>query len=269
MKRKSDTKTARKRISLIHWNAAEAKAGLATIKSAGYPVSHLLPRGMPSLKVFAKKKPDAIVIDLSRLPSHGRDVALALRQYKPTRYIPLVFVEGDPKKVDRIKALLPDAVFTRWKNIASPLRKALTHPPLDPVVPRSSLEGYSGTPLVKKLGIKPGSSLGLIDAPDGFEHQLENLPADVKVIRRGGTNFDLALWFVTSANDLQSRIRSIAGLTQKIWIVWPKKTSGIRTDLTQRFIRETGLAVGLVDYKVCSIDSVWSGLQFTWRKQAA
>lgn len=269
MKRRHRAKTATKRISLIHWNAAEAKSGLASLKSAGYSATHLLPRGMPSLKGFAKKKPDLIVIDLSRLPSHGRDVALALRQFKPTRYIPLVFVEGDPKKVVRIKTLLPDAGFTTWKSIPSALRWALAHPPLDPVVPRSSLEGYSGTPLVKKLGIKPDSTLGLIDAPDRFEHQLEGIPAGVKIIRQGGNNLDLALWFVTSANDLQSRIRSVAGLTQKIWIVWPKKISGVRTDLTQQFVRDAGLAVGLVDYKVCSIDSVWSGLLFTWRKQAA
>lgn len=107
-----------------------------------------------------------------RLPSHGRDVALGIRKFKSTRYVPLVFVEGDPEKVKHIKELLPDAVYTTWSQIQGALKRAIAHPTKDPVVPRTALDGYSGTPLPKKLGIKAHSVVCLIDAPKSFENPL-------------------------------------------------------------------------------------------------
>ena len=130
--------------------------------------------------------------------------------------------------------------------------------------------GYSGTPLVKKLGIKPGTKLVLIGAPDGFEKLLKGLPKDVKPIRGGSTVAELVIWWPASLRDMESRILSVDKRIAEggsIWISWAKKASGVKTDLSDNNVRETGLANGLVDYKVCAISEIWSGLKFARRKK--
>jgi hypothetical protein len=130
--------------------------------------------------------------------------------------------------------------------------------------------GYSLTPLVKKLGVKPGTSLALVGAPDGFVRELVGLPADVRVITRLSAAPTLAVWFVTSRTALDKGIaRMSAGMGQGLWIAWPKKASGVVTDLTEDLVRGAGLAHGLVDYKVCAINFTWSGLKFARRNGAA
>jgi hypothetical protein len=129
--------------------------------------------------------------------------------------------------------------------------------------------GYSGTPLVKKLGIKPGATLALIGAPDDFEKLLKGLPKDVKPVRGGSAPADLVIWWPASFRDMESRIRAVEkriAAGGSIWISWAKKASGVKTDLSDNNVRETGLANGLVDYKVCAISEVWSGLKFARRK---
>lgn len=254
------------RIRLIHWNADEAAERAARLTNRGLRVDHALldPSGLRALRA---DPPDAVVIDLSRLPSHGRDLGVALRQTRATRRIPLVFVGGAPAKVARVRELLPDAVFTYWPGVHQALAQAMAHPPTDPVAPGSSLAGYSGTPLPRKLGIKPGYAVALVGAPDDFERTLGELPPDVIVRRRAQGRCDLIVWFVGSRRDLGRRVarygtKSGAG---GLWICWPKKASGVVSDLSERVVRETGLAHGLVDYKIASIDPTWSGLRFTPR----
>jgi hypothetical protein len=129
------------------------------------------------------------------------------------------------------------------------------------------MAGYSGTPLVKKLGIKPGATVALIDAPAGFTRLLVDLPANVRLSRRAAGTPDLAVWFVTSRRDLAKRIVAIGNLLDAgLWIAWPKKASGMKTDLTEGVVRDLGLAHGLVDHKVCAIDDTWSGLRFARRR---
>lgn len=130
--------------------------------------------------------------------------------------------------------------------------------------------GYSGTPLVKKLGIKPGMTVALIGAPDGFEKLLKGLPKDVKPTRGGTAAAELVLWWPASARDLESRVRAIDKRIApggSIWIAWAKKASGVKTDLSDSIVRDTGLANGLVDYKVCAISEIWSGLKFARKKK--
>ena len=129
------------------------------------------------------------------------------------------------------------------------------------------LAGYSGTPLVKKLGIKPGSGLLLVSAPKGFERELVGLPDDVKVATRASGAHDLVIWFVTRRGDLETKIAVIEkAMGSGLWIAWPKKASGTPTDLVEDLVRNAGLAHGLVDYKVCAINETWSGLKFARRK---
>ena len=128
--------------------------------------------------------------------------------------------------------------------------------------------GYSGTPLVRKLGIKPAARLALIGAPDGFDETLGELPAQVAVRRSAGGGFDVGVAFFSQRRALQRRLPALEdGLAPAggLWIAWPKRSSGVDTDLSETVVRELGLAAGLVDNKVCAIDQVWSGLRFVYR----
>ena len=126
--------------------------------------------------------------------------------------------------------------------------------------------GYSGTPLVNKLGIKPGGRLAFLDAPAEFAELLGKLPAAAKMSARGTVDF--AIVFVTTRAKLEKRFAALIDrLTPEgmIWVSWPKKTSGVATELTENVVREVGLRAGLVDVKVCAIDDIWSGLKFVRR----
>jgi hypothetical protein len=130
------------------------------------------------------------------------------------------------------------------------------------------LSGYSGTPLVRKLGIKPSARLALIGAPEGFAATLGTLPEGVDVRRRARGPLDVIVTFHVRRAELERRMPALRGALDhagSLWIAWPKATSGVSTDLGERAVRELGLATGLVDNKVCAIDEVWSGLRFVYR----
>ena len=254
------------RIRLIHWNAAEAEERAAPLLSAGYNVAYES-FSAATVRELRESPPDVMVIDVTRLPSQGRDIGLLLRKYKTTRYVPLVFVEGDPEKVARIKELLPDAVYSEWSRIRSSLKQAIAYRPKDVVVPESSFAAYAGAPLVKKLGIKANSAVALVNAAHDFEKTLGELPEGTTLRRQARGRCDLILWFPSSRADLERRIERMRASVGKdgLWIAWPKKASGIATDLSQIVVRRIGLASGLVDYKVCAIDETWTGLRFARR----
>lgn len=256
------------RLCLIHWNAVEAEERVSLLQAAGFSVSCDKFKGPITLRKWRENPPDAFIIDLNRLPSQGRDVGISIRHFKTTRHVPLVFVEGESEKVKRIKQLLPDALFTCWKDIRKSLKHSIAHPPVNPIKPQSLLAGYSGTPLPKKLGIKLNSTVALVDAPQDFEKTLGKLPDGVVLSKKALRSPDLIVWFTRSRKDLEHRIGKIMIAMGKygLWIVWPKKTSRLSSDLTQAGVREVGLASGLVDYKVCAVDETWSGLKFTRRK---
>lgn len=258
------------RIRLIHWNADEARERANALRDVGCVVNADPLTGPGSLREIGSRPPDAFVVDLSRLPSHGRDVALGFRTYKATRHVPIVFVEGQPEKVVKIRALLPDAVFTTWPRIRGALKSAIAHPPATPIVPSSNLAGYSGTPLPKKLGIRPGSVVALVGAPQEFATVLGTLPKGVTLRSGGSGPRDLTIWFTVSRKNLDGNIARLAQAigSTPMWIAWPKQAGGLKTDLTQQQVREVGLATGLVDYKVCAIDATWSGLLFRRRRRA-
>ncbi|SRR6266581_3456191 len=131
------------------------------------------------------------------------------------------------------------------------------------------MAGYSGTPLPKKLGIKADQRVALVNAPPGFASSLGELPAGVGLgDEPGDGRYDVILLFVSSRDQLGKQfclwakcLTSAGGL----WAAWPKKASGIATDLTENVVREIGLETGLVDNKVCAVDEVWSGLRFVIR----
>jgi hypothetical protein len=135
-------------------------------------------------------------------------------------------------------------------------------------LPEEQKERMCRTPLPRKLGIRKGSRVGLIDAPDGFEHALEPLPPGAVILRDAAAPLDVVVFFTTELDDLARRFAGLAAALDPaggLWVAWPKKASRVPTDLTENVIREIGLATGLVDNKVCAISEVWSGLRFVMR----
>lgn len=143
------------------------------------------------------------------------------------------------------------------------------------------MAGYSGTPLPRKLGIKEGSDVVLVGAPDGFEASLEPLPDGAAVVRGtsgaepggepGRAAVDVAVLFVTERAALEEQFALLSPHVQPaggVWIAWPKRSSGVATDLSENVLREVLLPTGWVDNKVCSVDGVWSGLRFVRRLSA-
>jgi hypothetical protein len=128
--------------------------------------------------------------------------------------------------------------------------------------------GYSGTPLSRKLGIKPGARVALIGAPGAFDITLGQLPPDVVVRTAARGRFDVIVAFFDARSALARRLPALRNALDPaggLWIAWPKHSSGVDTDLGDGIVRELGLAAGLVDNKVCAIDSIWSGLRFVYR----
>ncbi|GAB4379354.1 MAG: hypothetical protein Kow0042_28650 [Calditrichia bacterium] len=206
-----------------------------------------------------------MVIDLSRMPSQGRDLAVHFRMRKGTCHIPILFVSGAPPKVAAIQSILPDATYTSsWENVDVAIKEAVPHQRQNPQVPGSVFAAYQGKSLVQKFGIKPKAKLLLINAPEGFEDELIPLPDGAKIYRDYSSRADLAVWFVYDQQELHEGLKRIpAGIGEgPLWIAWPKKTSELKSNLTQQIVRRAGLAAGWVDYKICSVNQTWSGLLF-------
>jgi len=256
-----------KRVRLIHWNREEAQGCVRLLKKGGFEVE-FDSFSRDTLRRIGERLPDAIVIDLGRLPSQGRDIGLHIRKTKATRQLPLVFVGGLAEKGERIRQHFPAATFTTWDHIQPAIEQAIANPPVDPLVPESVFAGYKDTPLAKKLGIKDNSTVMLINAPEGVEGTLGKLPKHVQLKRAGEDPRDITLWFVRTQKELMQRIEEMIPFARDggLWILWPKKRSGVESDVTQNIVRKVGLESGLVDYKISSFDEVWSGLRFTQRK---
>jgi len=127
--------------------------------------------------------------------------------------------------------------------------------------------GYSGTPLYKKLGIKPGHRVWFAGSPSGYEGELRNI-GEFERVDRLIKGLDFLHFFTASRKTLTSEIiklRDAMNPNGMLWISWPKKTAGVPTDLDENVVREIGLKVGLVDVKVCAVDETWSALKFVFR----
>jgi hypothetical protein len=131
-----------------------------------------------------------------------------------------------------------------------------------------STAGYSGTPLPRKLGIRESSRVVLVGAPDGFADVLGELPPAVEFVAADAAGVDVAVLFVLDLATLEARFATLSESLQPaggLWVAWPKRSSGVATELTEGVVREFGLAAGLVDNKVCAIDATWAGLRFVRR----
>ena len=132
----------------------------------------------------------------------------------------------------------------------------------------TAMAGYSTTPLVRKLGFKENSRAALVGAPAGFAGTLGELPEGVRFVAPSRAPLDLVVLFVRGSPELEREFAKLAprlAPAGMLWVAWPKRSSGVATDLTENVVRDTGLALGLVDTKVCAIDETWSGLRFVIR----
>lgn len=132
------------------------------------------------------------------------------------------------------------------------------------------MAGYSRTPLVAKLGIKPGARVAVVGAPQAYRELLEPLPPGVTISQRASARTDLVHIFATRRTELARALSSCRETLQPdavIWVSWPKKASGMATEVTEHTVRELALPLGLVDIKVCAVTEVWSGLKLVVRKE--
>jgi CheY-like chemotaxis protein len=263
-------------VRIVHWKAPEAGPLIEACQACGLDVEYDDVQFGALAKIIRAKPPDAIVIDLNCLPSHGREAAIYLRRTKYARHIPLVFVDGAPEKVEIVRQQLPDATFTvssARKQLCSRIKAACAKGVQDPVLPPGAMERYGSRTVAQKLGIREGSSVALIDPPREYAAALGVLPANVKLVEfkdAPDSVHAVALWFVRDPNAYQAAMRgiqAIAGRT-KLWIVWRKRGADkAKPDgLTDNLIREAALEAGLVDYKICAVDARWSAMAFARRK---
>ena len=256
-------------LRLVSW-APEACASRATrLRQAGFTVdaSPFNPSGM--IGHLRDLAPEAVVIDLDRRPSHGLMLAVTMRASPTTRPIPIVFAGGTEEKVARIRGELPDATFTTWEKVTGAVKRALRHRPAAPVCPPSAMERYAGARLDRKLGLKPAMEVAILGPPEGFPELLGELAPETRLVTDIGPHTALTLWFVRGRRELEAETAYLAARLPEacgLWMIYPKQSSRHKVDFNQKDVRAAGMAVGLVDFKICAVDADWTGLRFARRR---
>jgi CheY-like chemotaxis protein len=252
------------RVLVIHRKPAIAAERAARLCSEGLEASAYPALGPKAFREIRANPPDAILIDLTELPSYGRTMAVLLREQKSTRNIPLVFLQGDPEKAARVREVLPDAVFASWPKAAPAILRAIERAPKEATPPN-----VAGIPVAKKLRIVEDSAIAVLQAPANIGEVLGALPNGVRIERKLG-NTDLVLFFAKSTAGLAKALPRLAEYMtpgRTLWVCWPKRTSSIPCDLTLPMIRGMVSPYGLIDSKICAIDATWSGTAITRRRQ--
>ena len=149
---------------MIHRDTAEAVERASRLRALGFDATAYLSLGTKGFRGIRQDPPQAILIDLTRLPSYGKAMGVLLRRHKSLGSIPLVFIEGDPEKAAQVRATLPDALYTTWVKAAAAIGKAIRQPPKEAAPPR-----HADTPLLAKLGIGEQTCVAVLHPPDGFD----------------------------------------------------------------------------------------------------
>ena len=258
-------------VRLVSWNDDDAQKRARELAALGFRVDARPMRESGGVvSHFRDLAPDAVVLDLDRLPSHGREVGTILRDSKSTRHLPLVFAGGARDKVERIRGELPDAVFTGWEAIGDAVRTAIAHPVANPMKAKSHADRFAGAPLVQKLGIKVGMQVAMLGEFDGFEELLGDLPEGAGLGKKFTAQTRMGLYFVRSARELANAYEHAAARLPEVasfWVIHPKQAKNLKLDFNQNDVREVGLASGFVDYKVCAVNEEWSALKFSRRRK--
>ncbi len=251
-------------VRVIHWREEEATPLIEACRGAGFEVDYLASDGGTVCRAIRTKVPDVIAIDLSRRPSHGREVAIWLRTTKATRSVPILFVGGDALKVALIKELLPDAAYCEMSGLGRVIKRlSKSAATRELVTPPRMMERLRGKSAAQKLGIEAGTAVSVIDPPRDFPNLLGSVPEAVEFQEEEAP---VTLWFVHDRAGLLDSLRRMRALATRtrLWLLWRKGGSG--DGLTQNSLRETMRETGLVDYKICAVDERWSGMLFTRKK---
>jgi hypothetical protein len=269
------TQNSRKTIRLICWNQDDATTRARDLRHAGYRVIADPPEASGGMiRAFRELDPDAVVIDMDRLPSHGRELGLGLRASKSTCHLPLVFAGGVPAKVELVRTALPDAVFTAWDDtLRDAIERAMRQPAPQRLPSRERPPDTSAGALERKLDIKPRTHFVILPLSMRSEPWLDELltavPAGAVRQKRIDSTTTLAFYPVQSREQLVrafAEARAALPPHASLWIVHPKQTSTLAADFNQDDVRVAGLASGFVDYKVCAVDKDWSALKFARRR---
>ncbi len=260
-------------ILLVHWKPAEAVADIHSLKELGHKVQVHSNHGGIRLADLNNGLPDVAVINLDRLPSHGRTTAHWLRSTAATREIPIVFYGGIPAKVDVARQLLSDAVFCSSLQLSDAIQTALTVPQTSaPTAPCST------KPLWQKLEIKQGHRILQLNGPKNLREIFgENLPVNVRLRRfirpqaasETENHYNTVLLFAPHLQYLEEAFSIAVQNTCDgcpLWVFWPKKTSALASDLTQSKLLSWVRKMGWNDLKICRVDDDWAGQLF--RKKA-
>jgi hypothetical protein len=261
-------------IVFLHWNEAEGAERAATLRKHGIETLLLTPKPGETLRAINQAQPQALLMDHTRSASRSREVGEHLMKRKATRDLPFIFVYDPedaktntrsgalPDKIERTRKLLPGAHFCTYGELPSKLGKFLSTPAsLVKVVP------HEEAPLARKLGIKEGKRVSILDAPDGFADQF----SDFDVVEEFRRETDLAIIFANTMDQLEHRVfqaERYLSATGGLGIVWRKKASGQHSELSGNAIRPWAIELGWVDYKICSVDATWSGMLFGRSRKA-
>ena len=248
------------RIRLFHWKASEAASLIAELKAAGFTVDY--DEDLRSYWRDRRITPDMFVIDLSRLPALGREVAVALRGYKLTRRVPIIFVDGDPEKVEGVRRVLPDAIYTSRARLPAAIRRA--KPVANPQVPAQMMDRYADRTAAQKMGIGKDTRVAVVDPPPDYARVIGMLP-DGASLEEDSTGCKITLWFIHDYASFEAALPAMrrAAERTRLWILWRKnKRDGINGNL----VRRGAIEVGLVDYKICSANDTWTGMVFAIKK---
>jgi hypothetical protein len=256
------------RVRVIHWKDEEAAPLVEACRAGGFTVDYDPVNLTSQFRHIKQTMPDVVVIDLSRRASHGREVGRAMRRLKYSRHIPIVYVGGEPEKVEAIRSLLPDVTFATLQRVAAAIKTAVKKRNASPVVPPDFMAQYSGRTTAQKLGIKEKMPVGVYQPPRDYVTVLGEMPADAELIEDPEEAQPITLWFVRDPREYREALSAMRRLAarSKLWVIWHKASA--EGKMTDKIVREWANEVGLVDYKICAVDKRWSGMLFAVKKTA-
>lgn len=253
------------RIRLFHWRESESGPLIALLEKAGYEVDYQGEHGV-KFASLRQHPTHAVVIDLTRMPSHGRYVAAEIRSRKSLCHLPIVFVDGDPVKLQKIRETVPDAVFVARSKLIVALKKV--KPLTSPSPTKPMMASYVERTVAQKLGITEKMRVAVIDPPRDYGKAIGKLPQGAQLEEEPEETLPLTLWFVRDPETYLDRLAGMRRLCAKsrLWVIYPKCARGRKAGLTQFVVRDAALELGLVDYKICSVDATWTGMLFAVKK---
>ena len=254
-----------RRVVVIHRRPELGAERASRLCDAGLQAIPYPALGPSAFRTIRANPPDAILIDLTELPSYGRTMGVLLREQKSTRNIPLVFLKGDPEKTKGVREVLPDAIFATWPNVTPAIERAIRAAPKEGAPPKTPQVA-----LAKKLRIREGSVVAILHAPATIHEMLAPLPPGVRLQKSIG-DAGLILLFVKSAATLGRALPGLASEMEPgrtLWVCWPKRTSGEASDLDPNIIRQMAAPYNLVDSKICAMDKTWSATALSCRQKA-